>query len=408
MKERKYYADWLRIIAMLSVFIFHCTRFFCTVDWHLKVPASEQSSTLALVREFLFNTWFMELFILVAGFASFYSLRRRTGGQYLVERVKRILVPLYTVGLFILVVPQDYIDGVTHGRITDSFWQWIPRYYSNLPSRLFTNIPQKFLDPVNVLLYSFSGHLWFIQMLFIVSVLMLPLLLYLQSDLGKRLIDRLAGWSVRAGGIFLFVIPLAIVQVALRWLPVTTDRTWADFFWYALYFVIGYVIAGDNRFIDSIKRHGWVGLVLWILGFWGVGGLFTIGFQFDPSAGRGFSLLYVLWQITYSIVSWSGVIFIFSLGAKYLNFTNRLLVYGNEAVLPFFLFHQTIILIVGWFVLPLDIGNIAEFLIIAVVSFPVILSLYEVFVRRIGFMRLLFGMTAKQVPTAKVARPQYA
>ncbi len=59
MKERKYYADWLRVIAMLSVFVFHCTRFFCTDDWHLKVPVAEQSSTLDLIRTFLFKTWFM-------------------------------------------------------------------------------------------------------------------------------------------------------------------------------------------------------------------------------------------------------------------------------------------------------------------------------------------------------------
>jgi glucan biosynthesis protein C len=408
MKERKYYADWLRVIAMLSVFVFHCTRFFCTEDWHLKVPVSEQSDVLVIVRGFLFNTWFMELFVLVAGFASWYSLKRRTGVQYLTERVKRILIPLYTVGLFILVVPQNYIDWVTHGYITDSFWQWLPSYYGGLPARFFTNIPQKFLDPVNLVLYSFSGHLWFIQMLFLISLLMLPVTLSLRSGWGQRLIDRLAEWSARPGGIFLFVIPLAIVQVALRWLPVTTDRTWADFFWYALYFVIGYVIAGDNRFTDSIKRHGWIGLALWIVGFWGVGLLFTVVLNFDVSAGRGFSLLYVLWQITWSIVSWSAVIFIFSLGIKYLDFTNRLLAYSNEAVLPFFLFHQTIILIVGWFVLPLNIGNLAEFLMIAVVSFPLILFLYEVFVRHINFMRFLFGMAPKQAPTAQEPRLKLA
>ena len=85
-----------------------------------------------------------------------------------------------------------------------------------------------------------------------------------------------------------------------------------------------------------------------------------------------------------------------SLGAKYLNFTNGLLSYSNEAVLPFFLFHQTIILAVGWFVIPLAIGNLAKWLIIFIVSFPLILILYEVLVRHIGFMRFLFGMTSKK------------
>jgi len=35
-----------------------------------------------------------------------------------------------------------------------------------------------------------------------------------------------------------------------------------------------------------------------------------------------------------SIASWSWVVFILSLGARYLNFNNKVLAYGNEAVLP--------------------------------------------------------------------------
>jgi len=64
--------------------------------------------------------------------------------------------------------------------------------------------------------------------------------------------------------------------------------------------------------------------------------------------------------------------------------------------MPFYLFHQTIILIVGWFVLPWNIGNWARYLIIAAISFPAILILYKVFVRRIGFMRFLFGMAPQK------------
>jgi hypothetical protein len=382
---------------MLGVFILHCTRFFDTEDWHLKAIASEQNEAWAITRSFFLWVWLMELFFLVSGFAAWYSLRRRSGGQYLLERVKRLLIPLYTVGMFILVVPQAYFDRLTHGKIVGTFWQWLPTFYRELPNEVFGLAPNAVLDPVVLVPYTFSGHLWFIQMLFVISLLTLPLLLYFKSERGLRLIDRLAGWSVHPGGIFLFVIPLVIVQVGLRWLPVTTDRTWVDFLWYALYFVIGYIIASDDRFTDSIKRHGWICLALWVVLFLGVGSLLTFVLNYDTSAkGPGFSALFVVWQITWSLISWSSVIFLLSLGAKYLSFTNKLLAYSNEAVLPFYLFHQTTILIVGWFVLPWDINSVAKFLIIAVVSFPLILILYEVFVRHIGFMRFLFGMTPKK------------
>jgi glucan biosynthesis protein C len=405
MKERKYYIDWLRVIAMLTVFVFHCSRFFCTEGWHLKVPAAEQSEVLTIVRELFIGTWFLELFFLVSGFAAWYALKRRTGGQFLGERVTRLLIPLYTVGMAVLVVPQQYFEDLTtQGKITGTFWEWLPTYYLTLPDRLLSF--WKYLsDPTALLPYTFSGHLWFIQMLFVVSLLTLPVLLFLRSERGGRLIERLAGWVARPGGIFLFLIPLASVEIALRWIPTTGGRTWADFVWYALYFVFGYIIAADDRFGDAIKRYGWLCLALWIGVYVLVGSLLTFVLHFDAWTGQGFSLLYVVGRIRWSIVSWSAVVFIVSLGAKYLNFTNGLLAYSNEAVLPFFLFHQTIILIVGWFVLPWDINNVAQYLIIAAVSFPLILILYEVFVRHIDFMRLLFGMAPqkKQLAVAVAA-----
>lgn len=398
MKERRYDIDWLRVIAMLAVFVFHCTRFFGTEGWHVKVPVSEQSDTVILLRGFFIGVWFMPLFFLLAGFASRYSLKSRTGGQYLLERVKRLLIPLYTVGMFILVVPQAYLDGVTHGRITGTFWQWLPNFYRGLPGDVFSIAPHDLPDPIFLVPYTFSGHLWFIQLLFVISLVTLPLLLYLKSERGQRLIERLAGWCDRPGGIFLFVIPLAIVQIALRWLPVTTDRTWADFLWYSVFFVIGYIIAADDRFTDSIKRHGWLCLALWIVVFWVGGGLITFVLDFDPSPGHVFSLLllYVLWQILWSVISWSAVVFLLSLGAKYLTFTNKILAYGNEAVLPFYLFHQTIILIVGFFVIRWNMGILPKFLIVTVISFPLILVLYELLVKPFNAVRFFFGMRPRK------------
>ncbi len=407
MKERRYDMDWLRVIAMLAVFIFHCARFFDPHDWHLKVPVSERSDTVFVLSAFLIGVWLMPLFFLLAGFASRYSLKRRSGGQYLLERVKRLLIPLYTVGLFILVVPQVYFEGVTHGGITGTFWQWLPTYYRGIPGHIIHTHKSDLLDPISLVPYTFPGHLWFIQFLFIVSLVTLPLLLYLKSKRGQGFIERLAGWCARPGGIFLFVIPLAIVQLGLRWLPAITDRTWADFFWYAIFFVAGYIIAADDRFTEGIKRHGWLCLALWIVGFWGAGVLFVVVLGFDPSAGHGFSLLFVLWQIAWSITTWSSVVFILSLGRRVLNFSNKTLAYANEAVLPFYLFHQTIILCVGWFVIRWDMGILSKFLIIAVVSFPSIMVLYELLVRRSNIVRFFFGMRPKKNPSATPApRPE--
>ena len=402
MKERRYDMDWLRVIAMLTVFLFHCTRFFGTEGWHLKVPGPEQSELLVILRDVLVGSWFMELFFLISGFATWHSLRRRTAGQYLVERGKRLLVPLYTVGMLILVVPQDYIHNVTHGEMTGTFWQWVPTYYLDLPGRVLS-FWKVLSDPVSLVPYTFSGHLWFIQMLVLVSLVTLPLLLLLRSERGRSFIARLATWVARRGGILIFAIPLAIVQIALRWLPELNGRSWADLVWYALFFVIGYIVAADDRFTDAIKRNGWLCLGLWIGLTVAVGGLLYLVLGYDPTPGQGVSLLYAIWYAGSSVISWSAVVFIVSLGYKYLSFNNRLLAYSNEAVLPFFLFHQSVILIVGWYVLPWAIPNLLKYAIIALISFSLILGLYELFVRHIGLMRFLFGMAPKKKRSAAPA-----
>ena len=96
-----------------------------------------------------------------------------------------------------------------------------------------------------------------------------------------------------------------------------------------------------------------------------------------------------------------------NIGARHLNTNHKFLAYGNESVLPFYLFHQTIILCVGWYVIRWDMGILIKLLIIAVVSFLLIMILYEMFVRRFNMVRFFFGMRPKKKPSATpVLRPE--
>ncbi len=357
MKERRYDIDWLRVIAMLAIFFYHCARFFGTEGWHLK--NTEQNELIVIVRAGLIWMWVMELFFVLSGAGAWFALKSRAGGEFLLERVKRLLVPLYTVGLFILIPPQAYFEAVTNGGFTGSFRDFLPLYYKSLPAEVIGVALSDLNDPSFLVPFTFSGHLWFLQYLFLISLLTLPLLRYLKSENGKRWIDYIAGWMESWGGIFMFVIPLAVIMICFRFL-FSGGRTWADFLWYAVFFVFGYIMVADERFTNSIKRHSWLCLVLWIAGFAGIS-IVVLIFGYNPFPGNEpFSMIYVLFQILWSITCWSAVVFMLSLGAKYLNFTNRTLAYANEAVLPFYLLHQTVILCIGWFVLPLANGHPAQ------------------------------------------------
>jgi len=86
MKQRIYYIDWLRVIAMLAIFIYHCTRFFGIEGWHLK--NAQQSMVVFVLTRGLIWPWVMELFFVLSGVGAWYALKSRTGGQFLWERVK--------------------------------------------------------------------------------------------------------------------------------------------------------------------------------------------------------------------------------------------------------------------------------------------------------------------------------
>ena len=340
--------------------------------------------------------WFMPLFFLLSGVGSWYALKSGTNSQYLWERVKWILVPLYTVGLFVLLPPQFYFEIFSNSGYTGTLWESLSLYFGRLGHFYISS-------PGGLLPLPFSGHLWFLKYLFLISLLALPLLRYLRSKQGLRFINRLAGWCARRGGIFLFLLPLVLVRVGLRsffW----GEHTWVDFLEFVVYFVIGYILLADRRFTESIKRHGWICLALGMAAFGGEG-VFALGVGYNYPGGEPFSLTFVLFETVMSIGRWSWIVFVLSVGAKYLNFKKKGLAYGNEAVLPFYIIHQTIILCVGWFVISWKIGILPKFLIIAVASFALIMVLYELLVRRFNVVRFFSGMRPKKKLSATPAPP---
>ncbi|MFC1886458.1 hypothetical protein ACFLZM_05320 [Thermodesulfobacteriota bacterium] len=96
-----------------------------------------------------------------------------------------------------------------------------------------------------------------------------------------------------------------------------------------------------------------------------------------------------------SLIAWCWVVSIVGFGRRYLNFNNWFLKYANEAVLPFYMLHQTVILIIGFFIIQLRIGIGWQFVTIATTSFVTIMAIYELVVRRTYILRFFFGMRLK-------------
>jgi hypothetical protein len=83
---------------------------------------------------------------------------------------------------------------------------------------------------------------------------------------------------------------------------------------------------------------------------------------------------------------------ILGFGSLFLNFGNKFLRYTNEAVLPFYILHQTIILIIGFYVVQWDMGVAVKYGVITSISFIAIMAIYELLTRRVNVLRFMFGM----------------
>jgi hypothetical protein len=149
----------------------------------------------------------------------------------------------------------------------------------------------------------------------------------------------------------------------------------------------GFVLVSHEGVQASIRRWRWISLALAAasIGFY----LFLV-FQSTPAAFGTPSYAVVFGLRGFS--AWCCVLAALGLGMRYLNFSTPFLSHANEAVLPFYILHQTVILCVGYFVVQWLIPDVLKWVIILVTSLAIIMAIYEFLIRPFNVMRFLFGL----------------
>jgi hypothetical protein len=247
-------------------------------------------------------------------------------------------------------------------------------------------------------------HLWFVGFLFAFALIALPVFLWLNQDSGKRFVAWLARLAKWRGGLLVFVIPMVLLRIALtRGFPGEHDLP--DFVYNLLFFVAGYILIADERFMRAIRRD-W--LLYLLLGIPGTLFFFSSAFDvpvYDWIGSPGTPEFYVTW-IVYGINSWSWTMFIFYIGMRFLDTTNKWLQYGREASYPFFFVHQPVIIFIAFYAVQWEVDLLIKFLVVVVGSFAVSLGIYELLVRRINPVRALFGMKPRRRKDVKAINPR--
>lgn len=368
--QRRYDLDWLRVLAILAVFVFHSGRFFDQMDWHVKsstVHASVQAWTLFLLG------WLMPLVFVISGASLFYAVGKGSIVGFIRDKVLRLFVPL-VVGVFTHVSLAVYLERTTHSQFSGSFFEFYPHYFDGMYG-LGGN-------------FAWMGlHLWYLLVLFIYSLVFLPLF-YLLKGLARGLLSKLGDLLAVPGVILILILPVAWLSAILDPRSGLGQRNFGG--WsvpvYFCYLLYGFVIFSHARLQTRIQQ---------MRGFYLAAALTTTAvllWQFGyivPRHGTKAELFFGLFFIT---SSWCWILAFIGFVSK--NLTNNIpfLKYANEAVLPFYIMHQTVLLVVGYFVLQWQIPFFVQWLIIAFASFAFVMVVYEFGVRRFNVLRFLFGM----------------
>jgi surface polysaccharide O-acyltransferase-like enzyme len=371
------YLDWLRVIATLSVFVFHSARFFDIFsDWHVRNSTTWLGGSIIVA---FFSQWIMPVFFVLAGASTFHSLQSRGGLPFISERALRLLVP-FVFGMIVVTAPQAYLELFSRGTLGDeSFLQFYPQYLAQLPEHIIDGP---------------WYHLWFLPWLFVFSLVALPL--FLPFKKGPSLLARLGAhlsnrWLL-LGALF---IPLALIDVFVPPFGLWGTRGMGG--WclpaYLAFFLAGYLVFSNGKALDALNKLLWFAVPAAILASASFFPLLEVLASPTLAYGTGW---HALAQSIQALNTWCLIIILLNVGIRRLNFRNSFLTYAAEAVLPFYILHQTVIIVIGYFICQWNVGSALKYLIILACSFAAIMLIYEFFIRRWNIMRFLFGMRSKK------------
>jgi fucose 4-O-acetylase-like acetyltransferase len=381
-RTRLHYLDWLRVIAIFGVFIFHTVRPFDFLDWAVNNKELSLAATIFVV--FLYP-WGMPLFFLISGAGTFFALKRRSYKQYIMERVNRLLIP-YITGSILLTPIQGYFEVIHKKLYSGTFYEFI------IDGTVFQYFIVRFRDVGwgTRIFGAWGFHLWFIGFLFLYSLMAIPIFRWLKGENGSRFTVFILKLVSKRLGVLLFIIPLALIQIFLN--PIfPSQNDWADFLYQFLFFVYGYILFSDERFLKAIQKDWLILISLSIVSSVLVLSTVASGFTDSISVPRSLTALIIRWGV-YSVNSWVWIVSLILLGTRYLDYENNLLQYCNQAVMSFYFIHHPVIIGIAFYVVQWNLNIFIKIFSVILGSFVITLGVYEVIIKRISFLGNLLGV----------------
>ncbi len=333
MSERRHDLDWIRVGAFFLLILYHVGMFYVPWDWHAKSP--QPVAWLEPVMR-LSSPWRLSLLFVVSGAATRFMADKVAAGVLARQRAARLLPPLL-LGVFVVVPPQTWVEVGWQGSVAGFYAHYLANGWPGIVTPTY-------------------NHLWFVFYLFVYTLIV--------AFVRPRLrLDWMRGWMLLA-------LPAAVLFVLRQTLYPAFGVTHAfvdDWYNHAVslgMFVFGYSIAKSEVLREEFIHLRWTALVL---------------------AVGGYALS------AYPVQQWCAVAAALGFGAKHLNRGGPVLEYLTLAVFPFYIVHQTIIVLAAPQLVKLGLHQGLEAAILILATFAGCFIIYEA-VRRIGWLRPWFGL----------------
>lgn len=345
---RRYDIDWIRAIAIGLLLIYHIAIGFQPWGLFIGFIQSETPLDSIWIPMSMLNVWRIPLLFFVSGMGVYFAIRRRNWKALIKERTGRILIP-YLFGTA-CIAPLHIII--------------LQHYYGTKMTYM--------LNP---------SHLWFLGNIFVYVLLLSPLFFYLKKYENGKI--GLAIKKVFQGPFGFIVIVLSLIAEVLIIQPNPYElyaQTWHGFFLGLMAFLFGFCcVFSGKEFWGFILKWRWVLILVAVA-------LYAIRFL-------KFQLQSPDYLMATETCFW--VFSIFAFGYKHLNKPSKTLNYLSQAAYPIYIIHMAFLYLGSSLIFPLTIPVMVQFILIVAFTFAGCFGFYELAIRRVWFLRPLFGLKMK-------------
>ncbi len=341
MVNRKHYIDNLRTFSILLLFPYHI--FMMYNNWGEDFYIHGEALLIPSIFIRVVSMWIMPLLFALAGISSRYALLKRSGGEYVKERVCKLLLP-FIFGVLLIVPIQPYLAGI--------YFNGQANYFDSFTKLTdFSGYDGAFTP----------GHLWFLLFLFVMSMVSLPFMMWYKNKGKGTLGDKISLiWVILMG-----LLPCigSLLKIGGQSKKSPTE--------YLAYFLLGYFFLSNENLLKKLEKYRF-----WLLGL----SILYAGFTTFMIDGE-----------VYEMASWLFILAILALGRRYLNFNGKVTTYLSKSSFGIYLFHQSWIVITAFFVFKVIDGPTLQIPLILLLSIILTYSTYEL-CKRFFVFRWMFGL----------------